>query len=33
VYLIYLTARKPQRLKDTGKVFLEEEVVEASAPI
>jgi len=33
VYLIYLTARKPQRLKDTGKVFIEEEVVEASAPI
>jgi amino acid transporter len=33
VYLIYLAARKPQRLKDTGKVFIEEEVVEASAPI
>ena len=33
VYLIYLSARKPQRLKDTGKVFIEEEAVEASAPI
>jgi amino acid transporter len=33
VYLIYLSARKPQRLRDTGKVFIEEEVVEASAPI
>jgi hypothetical protein len=28
VYLIYLSARKPQRLRDTGKVF-----IEASAPI
>lgn len=33
VYLIYLSTRAPQRLKDTAKVFIEEEVAEASAPV
>jgi len=33
VYLIYLSARAPQRLKDTAKVFIEEEVAEVSAPV
>ncbi|HEU4831999.1 MAG TPA: amino acid permease, partial [Actinomycetota bacterium] len=33
VYLIYLSARKPERLKDTARVFIEEEVAEVSAPI
>jgi amino acid transporter len=32
-YLIYLYARKPQRVKDTARVFIEEEVAEVSAPI
>ena len=33
VYLIYLYARKPERVRDTARVFIEEEVVEASAPV
>jgi amino acid transporter len=33
VYLIYLYARKPERLRDTARVFIEEEVAEASAPV
>jgi hypothetical protein len=33
VYLIYLSARKPERVKDTARVFIEEEVAEVSAPI
>jgi hypothetical protein len=33
VYLIVLAARRPDRLRDTGKVFVEEEVVEAATPI
>ena len=33
VYLIYLYAAKPQRVKDTARVFIEEEVAEVSAPI
>ncbi|HJS27924.1 MAG TPA: APC family permease [Actinomycetota bacterium] len=33
VYLVYLYARKPERVKDTARVFIEEEVAEASAPI
>jgi amino acid transporter len=33
VYLIYLSVRAPQRLKDTAKVFIEEEVAEVSAPV
>jgi amino acid transporter len=27
IYLVYLYARNPQRVRDTGKVFLEEELV------
>jgi hypothetical protein len=33
VYLIVLATRRPERLRDTGKVFVEEEVVEAATPI
>ncbi len=33
VYLIYLYARAPERIADTAKVFIEEEVAEASAPV
>jgi amino acid transporter len=33
VYLIYLYARKPERVRDTARVFIEEEVAEASAPV
>jgi hypothetical protein len=33
VYLIYLSASAPQRLRDTAKVFIEEEVAEVSAPV
>ena len=33
VYLIYLYARKPERVRDTARVFVEEEVAEASAPV
>jgi amino acid transporter len=32
-YLIYLAVKAPDRLKDTGKVFIEEEAVEAAAPV
>jgi hypothetical protein len=27
IYLVYLLSRNPQRVRDTGKVFLEEEMV------
>jgi amino acid transporter len=33
VYLIVLATRRPERLRDTGKVFVEEEVVEAATPV
>ena len=33
VYLVYLMIAKPTRLQDTAKVFIEEEAVEASAPV
>jgi amino acid transporter len=33
VYLIVLAVRRPERLRDTGRVFVEEEVVEAATPI
>jgi amino acid transporter len=33
VYLIYLYTSAPQRVKDTARVFMEEEAAEASAPV
>lgn len=33
VYLVYLSVRAPQRLKDTARVFIEDEVAEVSAPV
>jgi amino acid transporter len=33
VYLIYLIGRAPERLRDTAKVFIDEEVAEVSTPI
>jgi amino acid transporter len=32
-YLIYLAVKAPDRLKDTGKVFIEEEAAESATPI
>jgi amino acid transporter len=33
VYLIYLYSRAPERVRDTAKVFIEDEAAEASAPV
>jgi hypothetical protein len=33
VILVLLLARRPQRLRDTGRVFVEEDVAEAATPI
>ena len=33
VYLVYLYSREPQGVRDTARVFVEDEVAEASAPI
>jgi amino acid transporter len=33
VYLIYLAAKAPERIRDTGRVFIEEDVAEAGTPV
>jgi len=33
LYLIYLYARHPERIRDTGRVFLEEEPPAPAAPV
>jgi amino acid transporter len=33
VYLIYLAVKAPERIRDTGRVFIEEEVAEAATPV